>query len=46
MIIDFPNNPIVNQEYTVGDRTWVWTGTVWKAKILDPLELFVDGGTA
>ena len=44
--IDFPDSPVVNEEFTVGDRTWIWTGTVWKAKILDPLELAVDGGTA
>jgi hypothetical protein len=44
--IDFPNSPTVNQEFTAGDRTWIWTGSVWKAKILDPLELAVDGGSA
>lgn len=27
--IDFPNNPIVNQTFTVGDRTWKWTGSSW-----------------
>jgi hypothetical protein len=44
--IDFPDDPVVNQEFTVGDRSWIWTGTVWKAKVLDPLELAVDGGSA
>ena len=46
MPMNFPDNPEVNDEYTVGNRTWYWTGLVWKAKALDPLELGVDGGTA
>jgi hypothetical protein len=29
MAIDFPNSPNVNDEFTVGDRTWRWDGTVW-----------------
>jgi hypothetical protein len=27
--IDFPNSPSVNQTFTVGERTWKWTGTTW-----------------
>lgn len=27
--IDFPNSPSVNQTFTVGERTWKWTGTAW-----------------
>lgn len=27
--IDFPNSPSVNDEFTSGDKTWVWNGTVW-----------------
>jgi hypothetical protein len=30
--IDFPNNPTVNQEFTSGNRTWIWTGTAWDSK--------------
>jgi len=26
---DFPNSPTVNQTFTVGERTWKWTGTTW-----------------
>ena len=44
--IDFPDDPAVNEEFTSGDRTWIWTGIVWKAKTLNPLDLSVDGGTA
>lgn len=27
--IDFPNSPQVNDTFTVGERTWKWTGLVW-----------------
>lgn len=30
MAIDFPNSPSVNDQYTVGDRTWTWNGTYWQ----------------
>jgi hypothetical protein len=46
MAIDFPDDPVVNQEFTVGQRTWIWTGIAWKSKTLNPLDLSVDGGTA
>jgi len=29
MAIDFPSSPSVNQTYTFGSQTWVWTGTAW-----------------
>jgi hypothetical protein len=29
MAINFPNNPTVNLQYTLGDTTWEWTGTAW-----------------
>ena len=32
MAIDFPSSPTTNQEFTSGDRTWVYDGTVWNAK--------------
>lgn len=31
MAINFPNNPSVDQTYTVGDITWTWDGTSWVA---------------
>jgi hypothetical protein len=31
MPIDFPNSPTVNQLFTVGPRTWRWTGSIWEA---------------
>ena len=30
MPIDFPNSPSVNDLFTVGNRTWKWTGTAWE----------------
>jgi hypothetical protein len=31
--IDFPNSPSVNQTFTVGERTWRWTGSTWDAVV-------------
>jgi hypothetical protein len=31
-MLDFPNNPSVNQTYTSGGRTWRWDGTKWNAE--------------
>lgn len=31
--VNFPNNPQVNDVFTVGDRTWKWTGTTWDAQV-------------
>ena len=41
--IDFPNSPSVNQTFTVGERTWKWTGTTWDA-VVDPVGV-ASGGT-
>jgi hypothetical protein len=46
MPINFPDSPTLNQQFTVGLRTWIWDGTVWKAKVLDPATLSLDGGNA
>lgn len=29
MPIDFPDSPSVDDLFTVGDRTWKWSGSVW-----------------
>ena len=29
--IDFPNSPTLNQQFTSGDKTWVWNGSSWLA---------------
>jgi len=28
--IDFPNSPSLNEVFTVGNRSWTWTGAVWQ----------------
>jgi hypothetical protein len=27
--IDFPDSPALNQTFTLGNRTWTWTGSTW-----------------
>lgn len=29
MALNFPDTPATNDTFTAGDRTWIWTGTVW-----------------
>lgn len=29
MAMDFPNSPSVNDTFTVGARTWKWSGSAW-----------------
>lgn len=31
--IDFPDNPTVGDQFTVGGQTWQWSGAVWEALI-------------
>lgn len=31
--INFPDNPQVDDLFTVGDRTWRWTGVSWDAEV-------------
>jgi hypothetical protein len=30
MAVDFPSNPEIDDSYSSGSRTWVWTGTAWR----------------
>ena len=32
MSLNFPASPSINDTYTVGARTWTWTGTIWDLK--------------
>jgi len=34
--IDFPTPTVVGEEFTAGNSTWVWTGTVWELKRTAP----------
>ena len=31
--VNFPDNPAINETFSVGDRTWKWTGTTWDAEV-------------
>ncbi len=33
MAINFPDSPAINDIFTAGDRTWIWTGTVWNSVV-------------
>jgi hypothetical protein len=37
--IDFPNSPTVNDEFTVDNRTWVWTGVSWDSKTITSIQI-------
>ena len=30
-MVNFPNNPNVNDSFSYGDKKWVWTGSLWKS---------------
>lgn len=32
MPIDFPNSPVLNEEFTIGSTTWYWDGSRWLIK--------------
>lgn len=42
--IDFPNSPTVGQTFTVGIRTWQWSGTAWDIQKMQYGN--IDGGKA
>jgi hypothetical protein len=31
MAVNFPNTPTLNEEFSAGDRTWLWNGVYWEA---------------
>jgi hypothetical protein len=36
MAVDFPNSPAINDTFTSGDKTYVWTGTTWNLQEYGP----------
>ena len=51
MALNFPTNPINDEQYTLGSTTWQWNGTTWNIVEADSgRNIFVsfatDGGTA
>lgn len=43
--INFPDSPSVGQTFTVGSRTWTYTGTVWQVVSFE-FSGNLDGGKA
>jgi hypothetical protein len=37
--IDFPSSPTNGQEFTSGNRTWIWDGSVWNSKETSAIEV-------
>jgi hypothetical protein len=35
MPADFPDSPLVGQQYSFGDQTWEWDGYVWRTVITE-----------
>ena len=33
MVISFPNDPFIDQTYTVGVKTWIWNGYAWDLQV-------------
>jgi len=33
-VIDFPNSPTVNQQFTAGGKIWQWSGTTWDVVVI------------
>ena len=40
--INFPTSPSVNDEYTFGDKTWIWNGYAWDVKAAPNTIIAVD----
>lgn len=38
MPIDFPDTPAVDEQFTVGETTWYWTGAVWRLLISEGVQ--------
>jgi hypothetical protein len=38
MAIDFPDEPLVNEEFTSGTTTWYWTGSVWRLLVAQGIQ--------
>lgn len=41
--MNFPNNPAINDTYSLGSRTWVWNGTAW-LRVVQPV-IVLDAST-
>lgn len=44
--LNFPTNPTLNQLYTFGGKTWIWTGQAWRLDPQGAINGIVIGNTA
>lgn len=38
MALDFPDSPVLNQQFTVNETTWYWDGLVWKLLVSEGVQ--------
>ena len=38
MSINFPDTPVLDQQFTVGQTTWYWNGSVWRLLISEGVQ--------
>lgn len=38
MAIDFPDTPVLDQQFTVGETTWYWNGYVWRLLVSEGVQ--------
>jgi hypothetical protein len=43
--LNFPTNPTLNQLYTFGGKTWIWTGQAWRLNPQGAINSIIIGNT-
>jgi len=43
MAINFPDSPAIDDKFSIDNKTWIWTGTVWE--LLGPVVIGPTGPT-
>jgi hypothetical protein len=38
MAIDFPDNPVLNEQFSAQGTTWYWTGSVWRLLVSEGVQ--------
>ena len=42
MALNFPNSPSLNDTYTLGDKSWIYTGYGWRLQVTQPSDVTVS----
>ena len=45
MSVNFPTSPTLNQSYTYNGRSWIWSGTYWRATSIGSFSNITVSGT-